>query len=564
LSVRFSQLLVAIVLALLAIVLYRTFNAYSANAAFNELHARGTRVAGQATQTLGQRIAALEALAARTSIEGYRAGDFARRARSLMRRDAALQAIDYFNADDVHQAHIIARNAPEISRLPPAKPVPPETAVGAVEQAMFDADLSRATSMSDNPARPRTRLHPAANAQFFLAARVLRKHRDIGTLVAYLEPRELLLNDLQRQLGSRRFALDDDRGHSITTASDAMFAAAGGSQTFNIQFADRTLRLTVPQQPARYHANVWWFFIGWLALVIAICLPIESVNTSNRRVRMLNEQLEIRVAGRTRELESTLQETRRLATQLEREMQARALFIETASHELRTPVTTLRTLAALLSEKLSSRAGLNGDDLRLLQVLEYETRRLAHLVDDLLKIAKIDAPEASMTLRIVDLREIVRTELSASQQVANDAGPAIALRLPESPALVYGDADALGSILNNLVDNARKFTPLQGRIVVTVASEGAFVQLSVADSGIGIPQSDLPHIFERFYRVRSAASGTLGSGLGLAIVARLVDLMHGTISVTSEIGRGTTISIEYPAPPESFATAGSRQSAQAS
>ena len=125
----------------------------------------------------------------------------------------------------------------------------------------------------------------------------------------------------------------------------------------------------------------------------------------------------------------------------------------------------------------------------------------------------------------------------------------ISIDLPAGPALIQGDENALRSILNNLLDNARKFTRPGGHITVGVSRKLDRVSLSVTDDGIGISQADLPHIFERFYRVRQTANDTLGSGLGLAIVARLVDLMHGSISVSSELGQGTTVTIEYPASP---------------
>jgi len=666
-SVRFSQLLVAVVLALLASVLYRTLNAYLENTAASQLHARGLRVAAHATRNLGQRIAALEGLAAVTSVQGYDARGFAEHARAIMRKDPAVQTIDFFNSEDVHQAHIVSPQQALLGTRH-ANGQPSQQELDAVEQAMFGAELSRATSMADVPSRPATRGQPPRDARMFLATQAIRKQNDIGTLVEYLDPARLIFNAMRVQLGGEPFAVDDSRGHSLTLTSESALSARAVTQTFDIQFADRSLQLTVPQ-PARYPFNPWWFVAGWLALVVAVCLPIEAVGSINRRVQTLNEDLEVRVAARTRELEATLQQARRLAavvesvregvmwidaggtvayvnaalceeldrpasdilgrqvtemaalglsqqqvdslrkavsesgfvysefertradgssyvagvtftrhsdaqsdaggliavsrditerrklvdqllgakSQLEREIQARADFIGTASHELRTPVTTLRTLSALLFDKLSKRSGLTGDDARLLQVLEQETRRLAHLVDDLLEIAKIDAPETALANAAIDLRDVVRSELAAAQLLIKQPGPVITVELPDAPARILGDADALRSILNNLVDNARKFTKAGGHVIISVEQAGERMRLAVADNGIGIPQSDLPHIFERFYRARHAANDTPGSGLGLAIVAHLVDLMHGTISVASEVGRGTTVMIEFPA-----------------
>jgi signal transduction histidine kinase len=212
---------------------------------------------------------------------------------------------------------------------------------------------------------------------------------------------------------------------------------------------------------------------------------------------------------------------------------------------LRTPVTTLRTLAALLLEKLGREGTLPPEDTKLLDVLDHETRRLAYLVDDLLKVAKIDAPEAALADEFVDLGSIVSLEVDSLHSFAG-AGPQVELHLAGSPVIVRGDVEALRSIVHNLVGNARKFTSPSGRIDVTVERSADRARLIVRDTGVGIAKSDLPHIFERFYRAPHTAPNAPGAGLGLAIVARLVELMRGSVSVASELGRGTTVTIEYP------------------
>jgi two-component system phosphate regulon sensor histidine kinase PhoR len=124
------------------------------------------------------------------------------------------------------------------------------------------------------------------------------------------------------------------------------------------------------------------------------------------------------------------------------------------------------------------------------------------------------------------------------------------LPLSPTPIAAWADEEAVDQILDNLVDNAVKYTPENGRISVRWRSDDGQVYLEVEDTGIGIPEHDLPHIFERFYRVDKARSRELGgTGLGLSIVKHLVQAMHGTVRATSRPGKGTTFSVHLPRAP---------------
>jgi len=169
-------------------------------------------------------------------------------------------------------------------------------------------------------------------------------------------------------------------------------------------------------------------------------------------------------------------------------------------------------------------------------------------------VAKVDATETPLDESDVDLRELVSAEVDATFALDVRAGPPVEVRLPNAPAYVRADANALRRIIVNLVGNARKFTPADGRVTVSVERLGDRVRLVVADTGIGIPETDLPHVFERFYRVERPGTEIRGTGLGLAIVARLVERMRGVIAMSSEVGHGTTVSVEMPGAPGSSAT----------
>jgi signal transduction histidine kinase len=232
---------------------------------------------------------------------------------------------------------------------------------------------------------------------------------------------------------------------------------------------------------------------------------------------------------------------------LERQMRVRADFIGTASHELRTPATTLRTLCALLVSKIAPRYSFDEEDRTLVGLLDRETKRLSVLVDDLLEVGKIDAEEARRPDADVDVAEVARSEVDSFRELDDEQAPPVELRLPSGAAVVRGDDAALRRVVGNLVGNARKFTPASGLVTVTVDRSASRVRLTVADTGVGIPEADLPHIFDRFYRVERPGTAIRGTGLGLAIVARLVEQMHGTIAVSSVVGKGTTVTVEFPA-----------------
>lgn len=681
-SVRFSQLLVAIVLALAAYALFHTMSAYQETTASADLRARGARIVERETERLGERVAAVESLAAITAMEGYIAPHFEGNARRAMSADDALLAVDFFNADDQHTAHVEAGHAAQrgvpIRRLTRSASHPE---IQAIEIALFDAELSRATSVSDLPPKAGApKGTPAADGQFYLATRVVTHDRDVGTIVELIDVRHLVTDDIAN-ISPGPFLLDDGRGHLLATVPAGATASVSARQNLPIPFADRVLQLTLIA-PAQTKVRAWWFALGWFALVLAIVLPMEVVGHINRRVQALNEELESRVAARTHQLEESLEESRRLAIVvesvregvmrvdadgtiryvnaalcnelqrqpsdlvgkqvsgiaalglsdrqvseirdevsesgfvyretermradgspyvagvtftrhgldggsgliavsrdvtarrrlidelleandlIERQMRARADFVATASHELRTPVTTLRMLAALLLEKLGPRDALAPEDARLLTVLDSETKRLAHLVDDLLRIARLDAPGAVTTLSDIDLQPIVVASVEEAARF-DESGPSIALHLAREAVLVRGDAEALRSVTQNLIGNARKFTPATGRVDVTVELASDRARFVVADTGIGISKDDLPHIFERFYRSPQAATHAAGAGLGLAIVARLVELMHGTITVASESGRGTTVTVEYPSAVEESRAVAHASGAQA-
>jgi signal transduction histidine kinase len=206
---------------------------------------------------------------------------------------------------------------------------------------------------------------------------------------------------------------------------------------------------------------------------------------------------------------------------LERAREAERRFVGDASHELRTPLTALRGNIGYLAR--------HGQDPEVLRELESDTARLSGLLDDLLALAREDAA-APAREEVLDLAEVARA--AAAEDAAAD--------VDARPAPVLGERDALERAAGNLVRNARRHGPPDGRIAITTGTDGGRARLTVADEGPGLPPAEAAQAFDRFWR-GSAARGE-GSGLGLAIVRAIAERHGGTVAVD-----GSRFTIELPA-----------------
>jgi two-component system, OmpR family, phosphate regulon sensor histidine kinase PhoR len=237
-------------------------------------------------------------------------------------------------------------------------------------------------------------------------------------------------------------------------------------------------------------------------------------------------------------------------SELRRLERLRQDFVANVSHELKTPLSVIKAcIEALLDGAV--------DDLEarrpFLEQIHEQGERLHALILDLISLARIESGEAQLDLQAIPVDQTVAESLERHRPRAEVKR--IDLRA-DSPAdagaiRVVADDEALGQVLDNLVDNAIKYTQEGGRIGVSWRLHGNQVLFEVQDNGPGIPERDLPRIFERFYRVDKARSRQLGgTGLGLAIVKHLVEGMHGSVKARSQVGRGTTFTISLPQAPE--------------
>lgn len=231
-------------------------------------------------------------------------------------------------------------------------------------------------------------------------------------------------------------------------------------------------------------------------------------------------------------------------TELKRLERVRQDFVANVSHELRTPLSSIKGYAeTLLEGGLEDKA--NARD--FVDIIHRDSERLSNLIDDILDLSKIESGKMKMTFGPVDVADVLRRTLAVLENQAKAKNISVAADMPQGLPRVRADETRLIQVLMNLTDNAIKYTPEGGHVSITAAAEGGFVRVDVADTGIGIPEKDLPRIFERFYRVDKARSREMGgTGLGLSIVKHIVSAHDGQVWVASVQGQGTTFSFTIP------------------
>jgi two-component system phosphate regulon sensor histidine kinase PhoR len=231
-------------------------------------------------------------------------------------------------------------------------------------------------------------------------------------------------------------------------------------------------------------------------------------------------------------------------TQLKRADKVRRDFVANVSHELRTPLSILRGyIETLLDQPETSRAEL----VRILEVMERHSNRLGLLVEDLLTLAQLESATPNLQLSDVNLEELLQNVIRDWEKKFVEKKLQVTVDVASDSGIVLADETRLQEVLYNLLDNAVKYSRENGQIDFEVQRWNGEVAVSVTDDGIGISKSDLPRIFERFYRADKARSRELGgTGLGLAIVKHIAQLHGGRVEAESELGQGTTIRIILP------------------
>jgi two-component system sensor histidine kinase BaeS len=348
----------------------------------------------------------------------------------------------------------------------------------------------------------------------------------------------------------------DDAGHPVATTTG--FAAAGepqsrvpvvvkGRQVGTVQVgltasglgaADNVLRTALLRAIAGTAGLAALLaLIAGLGLARRITRPVNRLITVTRAMAGGDRSAragQVSGPGELRELAAAFDQ---MADTLDREDKIRRDLVASVAHELRTPVAVLQAGHEALLDGVTEATP---DELGSLR---DEVLRLARMVDDLQTMAAADAAGLRLTRARRDLAGIATAAADSLSRQFEAASVTLDRQLARAP--VVADERWMHQVVTNLLGNALKFTPAGGRVTLRTGQDGPDAVLTVTDTGVGIPASELPHVFERFWRGQAAA-GTSGSGIGLAIASELARAHGGTLTAASQPGKGTTLTLTLP------------------
>jgi two-component system sensor histidine kinase ResE len=325
---------------------------------------------------------------------------------------------------------------------------------------------------------------------------------------------------------------------------------ADGVITFN---RDGTILITNP--PADRFLQYWYYEKGDFGSTDEEAIPSKLMNLLQQAVETENEQIgEISLQGRHWViLVSPLYSNQffRGAVAVLRDMteerqldKMRKDFIANVSHELRTPISMLQGYSEAIVDDIAES---QEEKKEMAKVIYDESLRMGRLVNELLDLARMEAGHLQLTVESVDLTTFMNRIIHKFQGLAKDNGIQLSVDMVEEIAKISFDPDRIEQVLTNLIDNAIRHTPTGGSVQLRVSPDDKGILVEVTDSGSGIPEEDLPFVFERFYKADKARTrGRAGTGLGLAIVKNIIDAHRGHISVQSKLGQGTTFSFLLP------------------
>ncbi len=376
----------------------------------------------------------------------------------------------------------------------------------------------------------------------------------MGYMLPYREVRDVLIGGKEASYGFHKITDSASDGKSVLPISKstnwAVYYTAPitqdgvclGAVLFSALIQD------VEDSVAEIIAEIAIAFIIVAAVMAALSFmlsglvtkPIVELTHAIRRMGKQGSGVRVKVRGRGEVAELGLA-FNRMSEQIEAHDRVRDEFVSNASHELKTPLATMK----LLSESILYEENPDPAEMReFFEDVNHEVDRMSNVITDLLRLVQFDEGQPMLHRENIDLKDIAERVSARLRPLAENKG--IKLNFSGTSAVILGEEGQIEQAVVNIIENAIKYTDA-GTVDATVKQTGDEAQLIVKDTGIGIPEEAIPHLFERFYRVDKARSrGTGGTGLGLAIVERIISLHGGFITVESELNHGSVFTIHLP------------------
>lgn len=342
------------------------------------------------------------------------------------------------------------------------------------------------------------------------------------------------------------FTIRTSAGRPLTLRAYTMPVIENGRASYLVQVASPLDQLFSAQDSLKFLFFIYMpltaFFtgIGGLFLVNLTLRPVNNIINTIRQITAENMKLRVNIPDTKDEIKRLADTFNDMLSKLDETFTNERRFIQDVSHELKTPLTILKGELEVTLKTIRSQEEY---DLVLHSSLE-EVNRISRIVDDLLLLAKFDNKQMQLSHISVELNSLIRETINDIAVLAEQKNIKIIFKDNEKINLI-ADPSYLRRLFLNLLDNAIKFTPEQGRVTLGLTKEGPYAEIKVSDTGPGIPPEELPFIFNRFFRVEQARSNK-GFGLGLAIAKSIVEMHKGKIEILSKAAKGTTFLIRLP------------------
>ena len=254
-------------------------------------------------------------------------------------------------------------------------------------------------------------------------------------------------------------------------------------------------------------------------------------------------ELNVRLIEANRLISIEKQRSQRQKTILVELNRLKSEFVSNISHELRTPLASIIGFSETISSDLNMPDNMRNE---FNEIILNEGKRLAKLINEMLDISRLEGGRIELIESDFDIIKLLEEVIESNREALETKEIILTKELPAEPVIIKGDKEKISKVLNNILNNSVKFTPLKGRIIISALGLYKEIEITISDTGIGIPEKDIPYIFQKFYRVSRPGTEIPGTGLGLVFVKQIVDLHKGFISIQSEVNKGTTVILKLP------------------